>query len=502
MGEIRSWTLDEHVRGPVCPHWLRHSLVCSLGFLMMTMDATVVNIILPHVQKTFALADSDRQWIITAYSVMMGASLALGGRAVDYVGARRALIVGALGFGVFSGATGLAGSAATMIACRILQAVFGALLAPATLSILNELTLDRVGRARSFAIYGAVSALGGPMGMLLGGVVTEQFSWRPCLFINTILGLAVALLGYARLPALPGRTRVKRFDFPGALLLASGVGLILIGMSRLGAPALEIAGIALGNTALLGIGVAALCLFLLVESRALSPIVPLDVFTRNRRGVTFLGLGLVAGAFMGVAVLMSFFVQQVLGYSPAMAGLALLPSTIGSIIGPALTGVLVPKLGAKRVWLMGVANLFVAGLILASANAGSDYFTVILPGDFLAGLGLGLSLMPSSNILLFGIPHEESGVASGLSNATIQISASIAVTAFNSLFVAFSGAPGQLAGQDAIRGYEAAFLSETAVALVAGALVLFLIRDMPEPRAAADHGPVIVGSQGSRGKAD
>jgi len=257
------------------------------------------------------------------------------------------------------------------------------------------------------------------------------------------------------------------------VLVTLGLAALLFGLSRLGGPGGggSVAGI--GGWGWTGLGVLGLCLFAMVERRQSDPIIPLALFATRARVAALASLALVAGSFMGVAVLMSFYIQQVLAYPPALAGLALLPSTVGSFIGPALTGVLVPRIGARRVWMLGAASLLAGGAVLANLGPQSSYWTSVLPGDFLAGLGLGLSLMPSSNILMYGVPHELNGAAGALNNATMQISAALGATAFNAIFVACGVAGG-------VRGYDLAFMAECAAAAVAIILIYSQVRDLPQ----------------------
>lgn len=488
-GAAPSATAIDIDAGPAAADRLVVPLICALGFLMITFDATAVNIILPHVQAALGLAESDRQWTMTAFSLVFGASLAIGGRVVDRIGPSRALPIGALGFGAFSTLAGLAQSPTMLIVSRGLQALAGSLLGPATLALLNQTagTETRL-RARSFALYGAVSAAGGPLGMILAGVLTQTFSWRLALAANGVLGLLVTGLAVATLKRRAPIRRDQGFDVIGAVLVTLGLAGLLLGLSRLGGPTAGQPVLGCTPVAWCLIGVVALVALIFVERRQRDPIVPLSLFTERRRGSALLCLALIAGSFMGVAVLMSFYVQDVLHYAPAVAGLALLPSTIGSLIGPAATGYLVPKIGAKRTWLLGGAGLLAGGAILATVQPESSYWLVILPGDFLAGLGLGFSLMPAASILLYQVPREMNGAAGALNNATVQISAASAATLFNTIFVLFAASG---IGATGIGGYNAAFLAECVAAGLAMAIIAVRIVDLPRD-AAGDPVPVTV----------
>ena len=294
--------------------------VIALAQLMVVLDATIVNIALPSAQADLGFSDDSRQWVITAYALAFGSLLLLGGRISDLIGRKWTFITGLLGFAGASALAGAAQSFEVLIGARALQGAFGALLAPAALSILTTTFTNPTERGKAFGVYGALAGSGAAVGLLLGGVLTEAFSWRATMYVNLAFALPAAAAGWALLVNQRPAVRA-RIDVPGAIVATAGLFALVFGFTMAeqegwGAPV---------TIALLAGSVVALVGFVLIERRVSNPLLPLRVVADRNRGGAFLAVGLSGIAMFGVFLFLTFFLQENLGFSPIQAGLAFLP---------------------------------------------------------------------------------------------------------------------------------------------------------------------------------
>src|SRR6202046_2609711 len=295
-------------------------VIVAVAQLMVVLDATVVNIALPSAQHALGFPNSDRQWVVTAYALAFGSLLLLGGRLGDMFSRKRVFITGLAGFALSSALGGAAQSFGMLVTARTLQGAFGAILAPAALGTLISTFRDARERRRAFGVFGSVAGGGGAVGLILGGLLTEYFSWRWTLYVNLFFA-AIAIAGavvYMR-SARPG-TRPK-MDWAGTVLASAGLFLIVFGFSHA-----EIAGwtatLTIGS---LVAGVILLVLFVLAERRVSHPLLPLRVIMDRARGGSYISVGLTGIAVIGVFLFLTYYLQQVKGYSPVTSGLAFLP---------------------------------------------------------------------------------------------------------------------------------------------------------------------------------
>ena len=330
--------------------------VVGLAQLMVILDATIVNIALPSAQHALGFSNADRQWVVTAYSLAFGGLLLLGGRLSDLFGRRRMLIIGLVGFAAASAVGGAATSFAMLAIGRGAQGAFGALLAPAALSTLTVTFTDPAERGKAFGVYGAIAGGGGAVGLLLGGVLTEYLSWRWCLYVNVILGI-VAVAGAVRLLGPQTRDPSVRIDWPGTVLVATGLVAVVYGLSEAdtagwGAPA---------TIALLVSGVVLLAVFVLVEQRVQHPLLPLRIVLNRFRGGAYLAIGLSAIGVFGIFLFLTYYLQLTLAYSPVKSGLAFLPMIAAIVAASTISsGVLMPRTGPRP--------LIPLGLLLAAVG--------------------------------------------------------------------------------------------------------------------------------------
>ena len=313
--------------------------VAGLAQLMVVLDATIVNIALPSAQRDLGFSNADRQWVVTAYSLAFGGLLLLGGRLSDLVGRRRMFLIGLVGFAGASALGGAATGFVTLVIARAIQGAFGAMLAPAALSILTTTFVEPSERGKAFGVYGAIAGSGGAVGLLLGGVLTEYLSWRWCLYVNVALAV-VALVGAMRLLVNQPRNPDVRLDPPGSVLAVTGLVAFVYGMSE---AATHGWGAPLTVTLIVG-GVVLLAGFVLVERRAEHPLLPLRVVLNRYRGGSYLAIGLTAIALFGVFLFLTYYLQLTLAYSPVKTGVAFLP-LIGMVMvaSTVSTAVLLPR---------------------------------------------------------------------------------------------------------------------------------------------------------------
>jgi EmrB/QacA subfamily drug resistance transporter len=435
-------------------------VVVAVAQLMVVLDSTVVNIALPSAQRALGFPNSDRQWVVTAYALAFGSLLLVGGRLGDMYSRKWVFITGLIGFAVSSAIGGAAVSFEMLVAARTLQGAFGAILAPSALGTLVSTFQDPRERGRAFGVFGSVAAGGGGVGLILGGVLTQYLSWRWTLYINLVFAaIAVAgALAYMRSsrPANP-----PRMDWPGAVLACTGLFFIVFGFSHA-----ETA----GWTATLTIGSLVLGLLLLTgfvvaERRSSHPLLPLRVILDRTRGGSYVAVGLSGIAIFGVFLFLTFYLQDVKGYSPVTSGLAFLPM-IGCILLSSNVSSIVtlPRFGPRVLITTGMLCGTAAMAYLTQLTVTSSYLVDILPALLVMGLGFGMIFAPAINTATAGVQRQDSGVASALVNTMQQVGGSIgtsllstiALTATTSYLVAHH--TGALApAVAATHGYTVAF---------------------------------------------
>jgi EmrB/QacA subfamily drug resistance transporter len=416
--------------------------VIGVAQLMVVLDATIVNIAMPSAQKDLGFSDGDRQWVVTAYALAFGSLLLLGGRIADLFGRKMTFLVGLIGFAGTSAVAGAASSFEMLIVARAGQGLFGALLAPAALSLLTVTFTDAKERAKAFAVYAAIAGAGGGVGLLLGGILTEYLDWRWTLYVNIVFA-AVAVIGGVLLLKRTTRDKTSTIDIPGALLVGGGLFCLVYGFSNA-----ESHGWSSPQTwVFLLAGAVLLAAFTWWQTRSAHPLLPLRVLLDRNRGASFIAI-LISGAGMfGVFLFLTYYLQQSLGYTPVKTGLSFLPMLAGLMVASTLSStVLVPRIGPKPVVPLGM-GLAAAGMAwLTALDLNSSYATDILPPLVVAGFGLGLVMAPGMSLATAGVSAEDSGVASAAVNTMQQVGGSLGTALLNTL--ATSAATDYLAGKD------------------------------------------------------
>jgi EmrB/QacA subfamily drug resistance transporter len=402
----------------------------GLAQLMVVLDVSIVNIALPSAQHALGFTTVDRQWVITAYALAFGSLLLLGGRLGDLFGRKITFLTGAIGFAAASAVGGAATSFGMLVAARATQGAFGALLAPAGLSILSTTFSDPKERGKAFGVYGAIVGAGGAIGLVLGGIMTEYLSWRWCLYVNLIFASLAATGALTLLKRQRSRTR-PRLDLPGVVLVSASMFCLVYGFSNAAIHSWHVP----STWGFLAAGVALLAAFAARQARAASPLLPPRLILDRNRGGAYLAVLITGAGIFGIFLFLTYYLQQTLGYSPVLSGVAFLPMIGTLVVAANLSNVvLLPRFGPKP--------LVIAGMVLAAGSlvwltrigVHSGYATAVLGPVMTAGLGIGFTIAPSMNTGTFGVPPQDAGVASATLNTGQQVGGSIGTSLLNTIF--------------------------------------------------------------------
>jgi EmrB/QacA subfamily drug resistance transporter len=453
--------------------WLALALLVAVQF-MVVLDIAIVNVALPSIQTDLGFSQQNLQWVLSAYALFFGGVLLLGGRLADLLGRRRLFIAGLVLFTVSSLLAGLAWSEASLIAARALQGLGAAVITPAALSILT--TTFAEGKERNIALgaWGGVGAFGAVAGVLLGGVLTDALSWEWIFFVN----IPVGVIGLALTPLLLTESRdlsAKSFDIPGAALVTGGLVALVLAITQAndwGWTSVE----TIGVFALAGVLLAA---FLVWEARVTDPLMTFSIFRlRTLTGANVAGLILGTATF-SMFLMLTLYMQQVLGYSAMKTGVAYLAVAATAIFWSFLAANLVTRIGVKPVLVVGMTALTAGVAYFTQVSVGGSYVGDLLPGFLLISLGLGFSFVPISIAALAGVQPSEAGLASGLINTSQQIGGALGVAILST--IATSTTDDAVAAGDSVPvaltdGFEAAFIAGTGIALVGILVSLFIVR--------------------------
>jgi EmrB/QacA subfamily drug resistance transporter len=467
--------------GPDPRRWFA-LVVIAIAQLMVVLDASIINIALPHAAQSLDIAPKNYQWAVTAYTLTFGGFLLLGGRVGDYLGRKRAFLVGLLGFAGASLLGGLSVDQQMLFGARALQGVFGALLAPAALSLISVTFTDSKERAKAFGVYGALSGVGAAIGLIAGGILTQYFSWRWCLFVNTPMALIAFTL------AVPNVRESKvhghpKYDVPGALTATAGMVAVVFGVSQAATDGW-------GSTSAwpyLVLGAALLTAFFVIESRVATPLLPLRLITERVRAGAYLTQSFVGLGLFGMFLFLTFYFQEIHGYSAVKSGLCFLPFSVGIIVSAAGASQLLPRIGPRPLATLG-CTMGAGGLLyLSFIDPTSSYAAHVMPAMIVASLGLGMAFVSLSSTALFNVAPQDTGAASAVLTTTQQVGGSFGTAIQNTIVVSSStsflagwvlrhhAAPSAAVHAAAyVHGYDDAFRFG-ALALALGALHFFLL---------------------------
>jgi EmrB/QacA subfamily drug resistance transporter len=453
--------------------WLALALLSVVQF-MVVLDIAIVNVALPSIQVDLGFSQENLQWVISAYALFFGGFLLLGGRAADLLGRRRIFLAGVVLFTLSSLLAGLAWSEASLIAARAFQGLGAAIITPAALSILS--TTFSEGRDRNIAlgVWGAVGGFGAAAGVLLGGILTDGLSWEWIFFVNVPVGV----LSFVLAPLLLAESRdarVNRYDIPGAVLVTGGLSSLVYAITQAG----QDGWMAAGTLGFFGAALALLAAFVAWERRHPEPLMRFGIFqTRTVTGANVAGL-ILGTAVFAMFLMLTLYMQQVLGYSAMKTGLGYLAVAGTAILWSAVAAQLVTRIGVKPVLVAGMAFLTAGLVYFTQVSVGGGYLGDLLPGFLMIGIGLGFSFVPISIAALAGVQAAEAGLASGLINTTQQIGGALGIAALST--IATSQTENALADGAAlpaalVDGFNGAFLAGVGIAGIGIVAALALIR--------------------------
>jgi len=447
--------------------------VLGVAQLMVILDGTIVNIALPSAQRALQFSNADRQWIVTAYALAFGSLLLIGGRIGDAIGRKRALVIGLVGFAGASAFGGAAQNFTMLVTARAIQGAFGALLAPAILSLLSTTFTDRDERNKAFSIYGAIAGAGGALGLLLGGVLTSYASWRWTLFVN--VAIAALALPFAIKFLVNQREAVRhRLDYLGICTVTIGLFALVYGLSHAETASWS-------NSTTIGSLVASavlLTVFVITELRVSSPLLPMRVVLDRDRGASLLVLLTASVGIFGVFLFLTYYLQEVLGYSPVKTGLAFLPM-VGALalFAQIANGILLAKVGPKVLAVLGMLIAAGGSLLFTKVGLHTSYPGHLLVDLIVTGVGLGLALPTAFNTATLGVSADDAGICSAVVNTSQQIGGSVGTALLNTLvasaaasYVLAHHGMAQLAAHAAVHSYTTAF-RDGAFFFVGGAII-------------------------------
>jgi len=462
--------------------WIALVVLC-IGMLMIVLDATIVNVALPSIQDDLGFSQSSLAWVVNAYLIAFGGLLLLAGRLGDLLGRRSVFLVGLTVFTLASLACGLAQSEAVLVAARFIQGVGGALTSAVILGMIVTMFPEPSEQAKAIGVYSFVASAGGSIGLLLGGVLTEAISWHWIFFVNLPIAAVTGVLALRLLRKDKGLGFSQGADVPGALLIVSA---LMIGVYAI----VEVPNYGWASSHTLGFAAGALALFaafVVRETRAAQPLVPLGIFrSRNLAGANVIQSLMVAGMF-GMFFLGALFLQRVLGFTSLEVGLAYLPVTgLIGLLSLGFSAKLNLRFGPRATLLPGLVAIAAGLLLLSQISVGGSYWTEVLPAMVLIGGGAGLSFPSLMSLAMGGVAPQEAGLASGLVNTSLQVGGALGLAVLATL--ATNRTSDLLGGSDSAAqaltsGYRLAFLIAAGLVAVAVAVAAFVLEPVAEPQA-------------------
>jgi EmrB/QacA subfamily drug resistance transporter len=422
--------------------WLALAVICVAQF-MVILDVSIVNVALPSIQRGLHFSEQNLLWVLNAYALMFGGFLMLGGRVADKLGRRRVFMIGVVVFTTASLFCGLATSSGWLVVARAVQGLGAAILSPAALSILTVTFEEGRERNMALSIWGAIAGAGGAFGVLLGGILTQEFGWQWIFYVNVPIGSVVVLASLFILTHSLAEDENRGFDIPGAVTLTAGLVLMVFALVK----STSWGWASAKTLGTLAVAFVLIALFVVIERRTKSALVPLTIFRNRSLGVSNLVSLALGASIFSMFYFLSLYMQEVLGYSALKTGVGYLAIAGSIIVAAGAAQSLVAKFGVRLVMTAGMA-LAAGGLIyFAQIMPHGTYLGTLLPGFLLAGVGLGLSFVPVTIGAMTGVAHDEAGVASGLITTTQQIGGALGVAVLSTIAVSattrFIGARGR-----------------------------------------------------------
>jgi EmrB/QacA subfamily drug resistance transporter len=440
---------------------------------MVVLDATIVNVALPSIQKDLGLSEANLQWIINAYTLVFGGFLLLGGRAGDLLGRKRLFLIGLVIFTTASLLNGLSSTEGQLIAFRALQGLGAALISPAALSIISTTFAEGAERAKALAVWAAIAIGGASIGLVLGGALTQYFSWPWIFFVNVPVGIIAFILSARLVPESRDEHAPASYDIAGAITVTGGLMALVYAIVKAETD---------GWTSTTTIGffvVSAILLvsFVLIESRSKAPLVRLSIFKIRSLTTANIVMFLAMSGMFAMFFFNTLYIQRVLGYKPLEAGVAFLPFTAGVIVSAGLASNFAPKIGVRPVAAIGMVLTVLGLALLTQLPVNGSYVTDVLPAMLLTSLGMGAVFMPMTLVATTGLDNEDQGLASGLFNTSQQIGGALGLAVLSTIAAGRTNAAGGAGNPAAlVHGFHYAYAGAAVFVLVALTVMLVRLR--------------------------
>jgi EmrB/QacA subfamily drug resistance transporter len=466
--------------------WATLVVVCLAQF-MVVLDATIVNVALPSIQRGLDVSDANLQWVINSYTLMFGGFLLLGGRAADFFGRRRLFLAGVAVFSAASLLNGLASSEAMLIVGRGLQGLGGALVSPAALSIITTTFAEGPDRNKALGVWSAIAAGGAAVGLLMGGVLTDLLSWEWCFFVNVPVGIAAIVAALRYVPNTLAEHRPSSIDIAGAVSVTSGLVVLVYAIVKA-----QEWGFGSGKTLGLGaLAVALLAAFVAIEARSKAPLVRLGIFRRRTLTGANVVMTLVAAGMFSMFFFATLYVQEILGFSPLKAGLSFLPVTLGIIMGAAVAQQGIKRIGTRLQAVVGIGVVSIGMFMLSGMSADGSYLSDVLPGLIPIALGMGMTFVPITLMATTGVHGDDQGLASGLLNTAQQVGGALGLAVLSTVAFNHAASQGGPRADALVSGYTTAFTVGGVLLATGAALILLLIRKEDVAHIATGEQPVL-----------
>ncbi len=472
--------------------WVVLVLICLAQF-MVILDATIVNVALPSIQKDLDLSEANLQWIINGYTLVFGGFLLLGGRLGDLLGRKRLFLIGLVIFTVASLLNGLAVNEGMLIGSRALQGLGAALISPAALSIISTTFAEGKERARALGVWAAIAIGGSAVGLILGGVLTQSFSWPWIFFVNVPVGIVAFVLSLRLVPESRDENAHGSYDIAGAVTVTGGLMALVYAIVKA-----ETDGWTSATTiAFFALAIGLLGSFVLIELRAKAPLVRLSIFRTRSLSTANVVMFLVASGMFAMFFFNTLYIQRVLGYGPLKAGLAFLPFTAGIMVSAGIASQFAPRIGVRPIAAAGMILTVIGMGLLTQLPVDGTYAADVLPSILLSSLGMGAVFMPLTLVATTGLEDEDQGLASGLFNTSQQIGGALGLAILSTIAASRTSAAGGADDAAAlVRGFHWAFAGGALFVLAGLVVMVALLRSRHVARIeaeAAEGEPALAG---------
>ena len=447
--------------------WVILVLVCLAQF-MVILDATVVNVALPSIQSDLKMSEANLQWIVNAYTLVFGGFLLLGGRAGDLLGRKRLFLGGVVVFTIASLLDGLAQNQGMLIGARALQGLGAAFISPAALAIVSTTFKEGSDRAKALGVWAAIAIGGSAVGLVLGGALTQAFSWPWIFFINVPVGIATFVAALRLIPESKDESAERSFDVAGAVAVTGGlmslVYAIVQAQQKGWGSAQTIVTFLVAAVLLVG--------FVFIELRAKAPLVRLSIFRIRSLSAANVVMFLVASGLFAMFYFNSLYIQRVLGYGPLEAGLAFLPFTAGIMVSAGIASAFATRIGVRVVAGIGMSLTIVGLLLLTRLPVDGSYAADVLPALLLSSLGMGAVFMPLTLVATTGLQDDDQGLASGLFNTSQQVGGALGLAILATISASRTSGSGGTKTEALVNGFHWAFAG-SALFVFAGLIAMF-----------------------------